>query len=204
MRRSLLLVALLAWGAPATSQSTSGMAAGGMDCRMLAAMPNAPMTVEACERQFAAYAQLMSALDTPGGERPGDERMTCATIADELKAMKVAGVSPANAAEGKAAGEDMMAVLKRAQAQAMGLAASQTARTAATAAVPGVGGAAAAANLAEQKALQERVAAELNPARRRVTEANMNSMNDLARSMRENPRFARLIKLAIERNCQYD
>ena len=198
MRRTVLLIALLACAAGVRSQSMPGM-----DCKALAAMPNAPMSVEACERQFGAYMQLMSAYETPGGERPGDERMTCANIGDEVKTMKFTGVSSANAAEGKAAGEDLMTALRRAQAQAMGLAAAQTGRTAATAALPGAGGTAAMANMAEQKALQDRVAAEIHPARERATQANANSMNDLAKAMRENPRLARLIRLAVERDCQF-
>ena len=58
------------------------------------------------------------------------------------------------------------------------------------------------ANMAEQKAFQERAAAQINPARERTMQANANSLGDLSKSMRENPRFARLIKLAGERNCQ--
>lgn len=181
--------------------------ASGMDCKMLARMPNAPMTVEQCERQMAIQAEMTGAMNAPGGERPGDDKLTCAQIVEELKTMRVGGVSPANAVESKSAGEDLKASVERAQAEAAALSATQTARNAGAAAasaagVPGVSAAANAANMAEQKALQDRVAAQVNPARQRAMQANANSMADLAKSMRENPRFARLIRLAGERNCQ--
>lgn len=175
-----------------------------IDCPMLARMPNAPMTVQACEKHMAAHQEMMSALEAPGGARPGDERMTCESIAAEMKTLKVSGVSAANAAEGEAAAKNAMAIMQRAQTEGMGMAATQTARSAAAAAVPGnaAGHAAATANLAEQKALQDRTAAQMNPARDRVMGANTNSMADLVKAMRANPRFARLLKLAGERNCQ--
>jgi len=50
--------------------------------------------------------------------------------------------------------------------------------------------------------MQERTAGHMNPARERLVVANTNSMADLVKAMRANPRFARLVKLAVERNCQ--
>jgi hypothetical protein len=38
---------------------------GAVDCRMLANMPGAPMSVEACERRMAAQAEMMSAMEAP-------------------------------------------------------------------------------------------------------------------------------------------
>jgi hypothetical protein len=130
--------------------------------------------------------------------------MTCDAIIAELKTMNVSGVSSANAAEGKAASENVMAIMQRAQLEAMGMVASQTARSAAAAAVPGNAGgqAAAMANMAEQKVLQDRLAAQMNPARDRLETANTNAMSDLVKAMRANPRFARLVKLAGERDCR--
>lgn len=176
---------------------------GALDCKMLAGIPNAPMTVEGCERMMASHMELMSALATPGGERPGDDALTCAQIVDEMKTLEVTGVSAANAAEGKAASESVMAIVQRAQAEGMALGAAGTARTAAAAAVPGnvAGGAAATANLAEQQALSNKTAAELAPARDRMNASVGNAMGDLAKSMRENPRFARLMQLTVQRNC---
>jgi hypothetical protein len=174
-----------------------------IDCQLLSRIPNAPMTVETCEKRMAAHLDLMSALETPGGERPGDDRMTCDAIAAEMKTLKVTGVSPTHAAEGEAAAGNAMSILQRAMAEGMGMMATQTARSAAAAAVPGnaPGNAAAMANMAEQKAMQDRLAGQLNPARERLEAANANSMGDLVKAMRANPRFARLVKMGGERNC---
>ena len=174
------------------------------DCSRLASMPNPPMSVATCEQMVKMQADMMGALNTPGGERPGDDKLTCAQIIEEMKSTRATGVSQANAAEGKAASEDLKAAMQRTQAEAAALSAAQSARSAAAAAVPSnaAGQAAAMANMAEQKAFQERAAAQINPARERTMQANANSMGDLSKSMRENPRFARLIKLAGERNCQ--
>ena len=54
---------------------------------------------------------------------------------------------------------------------------------------------------AESKALSGRASGEMATARQRMTQANIASMNDLARTLRENPRFARLLQLAQQRNC---
>lgn len=174
-----------------------------LDCRMLAGIPNAPMTVETCERRMAAHRDMMSALEAPGGERSGDARMSCDAIVAELKTINVSGVSAANAAEGAAAGEAVMAIMRRVQTETMGMMASQTARSAAAATIPGnvAGHTAATSNMAEQIAMQNRLAAELGPARERLDTASTNAMADLVRAMRANPRFARLVKLAGERNC---
>lgn len=174
------------------------------DCQMLARMPNAPMTVQTCEKRMAAHLEMMSALETPGGARPGDEQMTCEAIAAEIRTLKVVGVSAAHVAEGESAGKEVWSIMQRAMAEGMGMMAGQTARTVAAAAVPGnaAGHAAAIANQAEQKGLQDRTAAQLNPARDRLEVANTNSLLDLVNAMRANPRFARLVKLGGEHNCQ--
>jgi hypothetical protein len=188
----------------AHAQQAPAPAPAMLDCQMLARMPNAPMTVQTCEQRIAVHLDMMSALETPGGARPGDERMTCEAIAAELRTLKVSGVSAANAAAGQAAGQDVMAIMQRAMAEGMGLMAGQTARSAAAAVVPGnaAGHAAAMANQAEQKALQDRTAGQMGPARERMEVASTSATADLVKSMRANPRFARLLKLGGERNCQ--
>lgn len=175
-----------------------------IDCRMLARMPNAPMTLETCEQRMGVQFELMNALETPGGERRGDEAMTCDAIAAEIRTLNVSGVSAENAAAGEAAGQNVIAIMNRAMGEAAGMMTTQTARSAAAATVPGnvAGNTAAAANMTEQRALQERTAAQLGPARDRLEAANTNSMRDLANAMRGNPRFARLVKLGMARNCQ--
>ena len=203
MLRSLARVLLLvgAWG-PVAAQPT---APGSFDCRMLARIPNAPMTVETCERRMAAHAQMLSALDAPGGERPGDEHITCDQIAAEMKTMQVAGVSASTAAQGGAAAQDVMSIMQRAQAEAMGMMGAQTARSAAAGFVPGnaSGHAAAMANMAEQKAFQDRTAAQMAPARNRLENSATDAITELTQAMRANPRFARLISLGMRRECRW-
>ena len=200
---SLACLLLASLWAPAGHAQPAAPAADGMDCRMLAQMPNAPMTVEACQKRMAAHADMMGAMNTPGGERPGDERMTCDAISAEMKSMKVSGVTASNAAAGEAAGRDLQAVYNRAMAEGAAMMGAQTARSAAAAAMPGnaAGHAAAMANQAEQKALQDRTAAQMGPARARAEAASMAATADLTKAMRANPRFARLIRLAGERGC---
>lgn len=209
MKQAGTLVIVLAtivatgWPETAASQQMRATTPGALDCRALAGIPNAPLTVEVCEQWIAAQAVLQDALNTPGGERPGDEQLSCAQIIEEMKTLKVAGVSQENAAAGKAAGQDVMAIMQRAQAEAMGLAGAQSARTMAAAATGSnaVAGATATVNAAESKALSDRVGREMAEPRQRMMQANVASMNDLAKSMRENPRFARLMQLTIQRNC---
>jgi hypothetical protein len=200
----LPLVAGLALLPPARAQQAPSPAQGTIDCQMLARMPNAPMTVQTCEQRMAVHLEMMRAMEAPGGARPGDERMTCEAIVAEMRTLRVSGVSAANAAEGGAAGKEAMAIMQRAMTEAMGMMGAQTARTAAAAAVPGnaAGHAAAVANQAEQKALQDRSAGQMGPARERMEVANTQSTADLVKAMHANPRFARLLKLGGERNCQ--
>jgi hypothetical protein len=72
MLRSLARIVLIVAFGSATAQPTSP-SSDGVDCRMLA--------------------RMMRALETPGGARPGDERMTSGQNAADVKTMKVAGVS---------------------------------------------------------------------------------------------------------------
>ena len=202
---AIVVLALVAAMPPSSQgQGPQSAPASSSDCSKLADMPNPPMSVATCEQMVKMQADMMGALNTPGGERSGDDKLTCAQIVEEMKATRAAGVSQAHAAQGKAASDEMKAAMQGTQSEAAALAAAQTARSAAAATVPGnaAGQAAAMANLAEQKAMQERVNAQVSPARERVMQANANAMGDLANSMRENPRFARLIRLAAERNCQ--
>lgn len=178
-------------------------AAAGVDCQQLAAMPNAPMTVEACEARMAAFGNLGAAAATPGGARPGDGSMSCAQITAELQSSNFSGISRATAAESVAAGEELRAAQASAQARTVGLAGRQTAETAAASMGPNaVGGAVAAKQAAEQAALRQSVGAEMGPARERTAMANAASAQELAASLQANPRVATLIQLAAAKNCQ--
>lgn len=201
---AVLALALLPLLAPAqqTAQDLQ-RAAASLDCRQLAAMPNAPMTVEACEAQKAAFGNLGAAAATPGGARPGDASMSCEQIIAELQSSNFSGVSAATAAEGVAAGQAQQDAMASVQARAGALAARQTAETAAASAGPNaVQGAVAAKHEAEQAALRRSAVGEIRPAQTRTGLANAASAQELADSLRANPRVATLIQLATARNCQ--
>ncbi|RYZ73153.1 MAG: hypothetical protein EOP91_06080 [Lysobacteraceae bacterium] len=198
---ALASLPLLASAQQSAQDLQNGAAA--VDCAQLAAMPNAPITVEACEAQKAAFGNLGAAAAAPGGARPGDASMTCAQIIAELQASRFAGVSAQTAAEGVAAGEQLREAMASNQARAVGLAAAQTAGTAAASVAPNaVQGAGAMQHEAEQAALRRAAMAEIRPAQTRVGLANAASAQDLANSLQANPRAAALIQMAAARNCQ--
>lgn len=176
-----------------------------LDCSMLARMPNPPMSVEACEARKRSYGNLSQAAETPGGERPGDEAMTCTEIIAEMQASRFAGVSAGTAAEGAAAGTELRAAYEGGVTAAGTLAAKQGAETAALAMLPNaVQGVVAYQHAAEQQALAARNAAAIGPARDRVMAANAASSDELAASLRANPRFARLMQLVQARDCRFE
>lgn len=175
-----------------------------MDCTMLARMPNPPMSVAACQARKAAQANLDTAVDTPGGERPGDAAMSCTQVIAEMQSMQFAGVSEGTAHEGMAAGQQLRDAYQGGQARAGAMAARQTAETMAVGAMPNaVQGAVMYRHAAEQKALAAQNSAAIRPARERTAAANTTSMQELAASLQANPRFARLMALTQEKNCQY-
>lgn len=204
MLRSLLTLTVLELGIGLAMAQLPPPSADEMDCSMLSRIPNAPMTVQTCEKRMAVQRELMRAIDTPGGERAGDERLSCEAITAELKTLRVRGVSPDRVAAGEAAGGEVTALMQRAMAQSAAMMGAQTLRSAGAAAVPGnaAGHAAAAANMAEQKALQDRVGAQMGPARDRLERENTDAMAELTQALRTNPRFARLVKLGMQKDCQ--
>lgn len=176
-----------------------------LDCSMLARMPNPPMSMEACEARKRSYGNLSQAVDTSGGERPGDEAMTCTEIIAEMQASRFAGVGADTAAEGVAAGTELQAAYEGGVAAAGALAAKQGVETAAAAMLPNaVQGTVAYRHAAEQQALAARTTAAVGPARDRAMQANAASSDELAASLRANPRFARLMQLVQARNCQFE
>ena len=176
-----------------------------LDCSMLARMPNPPMSVAACEARKRSHGNLSDAVDTPGGERPGDEAMGCTDIIAEMQASRFAGVGTETAAESMAAGNELRAAYEGGQAAAGAMAARHALETAAVATLPNaVQGVVAYQHAAEQRALGERNSAAIGPARERTTEAISASSNELAANLRANPRFARLMQLVQERNCRFE
>ena len=69
----------------ANAKSTEGNTGGSMDCAKLAGMPNAPMSLEACEKLQGTQQAYNRAASDPSAQRPGDDQMSCAQITAELK-----------------------------------------------------------------------------------------------------------------------
>ena len=203
-----LLIAIAATLVSASALATGPAASPSIDCKALTSRPGAPMTFEQCQAQIAGHADLMQAMNQPGGERPGDDALSCDQITAELRAVGTAGVSRENRIESAAAGKQLQDAQNAQMAKAGALAAAQTTRSAGAAGVDLVtgsnvaGGTAAAQNAAEAAALQRQAQAELGAARDRTSRANANSRADLAAALRANPRMARLIDLAGRKNCQ--
>ena len=173
-----------------------------LDCSMLKRQPMPTMSVEDCEAMKASQAALSGAVATPGGERPGDEAMTCEQIIDEMRSSNFAGVSVDTANESKAAGEELQSTYERRNEMAQAMAARQTAATAAASLGPNaVQGAVAAANSAEQQALAADATRDMRGARGRAMAANSASALELSANLQANPRFARLMQLVMAKNC---
>ncbi len=191
---------------PATARDPAGPAFAqpdaAMDCSVLKRHPNPPMSVADCEAMKASQAALTGAVATPGGERPGDDAMTCEQIVDEMRSSNFAGVSVDTSEESKAACEELQTTVDRRNEMAQAMAARQAAATAAASLGPNaVQGAVAAANSAEQQALARDAMRDVHGARGRATAAIAASSLELAASLQANPRFARLMQLVMAKNC---
>ena len=143
MNARIALLAVIALAPAATAQLPT--TAPSVDCKAIAAQSGGRMTQAQCEQQFGGYAAMLEAMNQPGGQRPGDEAMTCAQIVAELQATPAQGVSREHATEGQAAAEDYKARMAKLQAEAAAASAAQAGVNAAAAAAGAVGGNAASA-----------------------------------------------------------
>jgi hypothetical protein len=188
--------------------------AGGMDCDQLAGMPNSIMSVESCKKMMGTRQAYNSALAAPGASRPGDESMTCAQISAEMSQMRGIGPSAAHVQEGNAAATDVQTTLARQSREVQKLGVEETAEIQAAAAADTAtevasgglvrGHAVAATQAAQDKrnqAVGERMLKEQLPKEQRMTTATGNVAQDMSQSLTSNPRYARLVQLAGERNC---
>jgi hypothetical protein len=184
-------------------------AAPSVDCAQLAKMPNAPMSFEACRQMMNSAASMESAMKDPAGQRPGDEAMACDQIKAEIMASGGVEMNREHLARAQSAGADYQAKSAKVQREGKALAAEQAATNLAVGAasfVPGVGNvvatAAAAKNMAETQAFSAHAQATLTPAQRALTGSTAVVVGDLAANMQDNPRQARLMSLAMQKNCR--
>jgi hypothetical protein len=171
-------------------------------------MPNAPMSVQACQQMMGAAGAIQGSVNDPSAARPGDEAMSCDQIKAEFLANGGMPLNRGHVAEAQAAGRDFQARTAKVQAEGNALAAEQSAANIAVAPaanLPVVGKAAQAAvdakNAAEQKAFNEHAQKELAPAYQRFGSATGQVLGDVAGDLQSNPRQGRLVYLAQQKKC---
>ena len=179
-----------------------------VDCAQIASMPNAPMSLETCQKMMNSAASMQGAMNDPAGMRPGDEAMSCDQIKAEFMASGGITMNRSHVAEGQAAASDYQSKSAKVQSEYAALVAQESATNVAAGAagmVPGVGKATQAAadakNTAEQKAFNAHAQAEMSPAAQRLTSSAGTELSDVAGNLQNDPRKARLISLATQKNC---
>lgn len=176
-------------------------------CDQMAAMPNAPMSPEACRSMLGMAQGMKTSGSDPSAMRPGDETLSCDQINAEMRSVARPMVSAETGAQARAAADAQMALMQKQQAEQKALIAGQMAvgvGAAALGMVPGGGYAAMAAQqamMAQQQAFAEKQAKEAAPVRAQTSQALTATTTEMTQAMRENPRFARLMNMSIEKSC---
>ena len=153
-------------------------------------------------------ASMQNSMNDPAGQRPGDEAMSCDQIKAEFLASGGIAMNKSHVAEGQAAASNYQSKSATVQSEYAALVAQESASNLAASAagfVPGVGQAAQAAadakNTAEQKAFNAHAQAEMTPATQRLASSTGTVVSDVATNLQNDPRKARLISLATQKNC---
>lgn len=176
-------------------------------CDQMASIPNAPMSVEACRSMIGMAQGMKTSGADPSAMRAGDESMSCEQITAEMRSSATPMVSAETGAQAQAAADAQMALMQKQQAETQGFIAGQMAMGVGVGAlgmVPGGGIAAMAAQqamMAQQQAFAQRQIQEAAPVRAQSSQAITATTTEMTQSMRENPRFARLMNMSIEKNC---
>jgi hypothetical protein len=170
-------------------------------------MPNAPMSAEACRSMIGMAQGMKTSGSDPSAMRAGDETLSCDQITAEMRSVATPMVSAETGARARAAADAELALRERQQAEAQGFVAGQMAMgvgAGALSMVPGGGYAAMAAQqamMAQQQAFAQKQAQDAAPVRAQTSQALTATSTEMTQAMRENPRFARLMNLSVEKNC---
>jgi hypothetical protein len=176
-------------------------------CDQIAAMPNAPMSAEACRSMIGMAKGMKTSAADPSAMRAGDENLSCDQINTEMRSVATPMVSAETAAQARVAGDAELALRERQQAEQKAFMAGQVAQgvgVGALGALPGGGYAAMAgqqAMMARQQAFAQKQAQDAAPVRAQTSQSITATTTEMTRGMQENPRFARLMSLSIEKNC---
>jgi hypothetical protein len=176
-------------------------------CDQMAAIPNAPMSAEACRSMIGMAQGMKTSGSDPSAIRAGDESLSCDQINAEMRSVATPMVSAETGARAQAAADAQMALMQKQQAEQKALIAGQMAvgvGTAALGMVPGGGYAAMAAQqamMAQQQAFAQKQIAEAAPVRAQTSQALTATTTEMTQGMQQNPRFARLMNMSIEKSC---
>ena len=176
-------------------------------CDQIASIPNAPMSPEACRSMMMMQQSMKAASSDPSAMRPGDENMTCEQITAEMKQVGGPMVSQETAAQARTAADAQLALMEKQNAEAKALMAQQMAvgiGAGALGMVPGGGIAAsaiAAGQQAQAQSFAQRQQAEAAPVYAQTSRSITATTTEMGQSMQNNPRFARLMQMTVDKNC---
>lgn len=185
------------------------------DCDQLAKTPSAPMSVESCRQMMSAAMGFARASQDKSAARPGDEAMNCAEIEREISTLPGIELSEKQLAENQTASTQYQQRVaeQMAEIKTMGTAAT-VATTAAHAEDIAVGLATGGvvnshmamatqqAALAAGMARSREMAQERQPQEQRFNRAMNETVQAEAGKLQTNPRYARLVQLAVNRDCK--
>jgi hypothetical protein len=197
------------------AKPAGGNMSGSMDCAKLASMPNAPMSVEACEKLQGTQQAYTQAASDPAAQRTGDDQLSCAQITAELKQQQYAAQDKTKVAELDATTKEQQKIIKKEEAilakrQAEAQAAVAAATAADTATELATGGLVSGHALnavektldAQDKVEKERVMREDLPTTQKMTSQTAGLGTDFGQQLQANPRLARLMQLADSKHCK--
>ena len=172
--------------------------------------PGMGMDKATCEQMNQASATYSAAQTDPSAVRPGDDAMTCDEIKAEFMTQPMQAPNAQHVAEAQSAVKSQMATQAKLQAEATAatatLSAEALAASAVSAANPLAGRAADQAVQAQQEATQAalnaQAKAELTPKAARTMQATGAIVGDMNAQLQSNPRIARLVYLANQKNCR--
>lgn len=198
---------------PSPQQSASGGPAP--DCAQIASMPNAPMTLDACQKMLASQQQYSAAAADPSASRPGDDELSCEQILAELRQQQISAPDKNKVAAAKDALAAEQAVNSKQSAEAAKDAVRQQAEVDAASAVDRTaemasfgmvqthaGDAVGKKIIAENEARSERFAKERHPTDQKLGSTTADLTSDVAGQLAANPRLARLVQLADTHHCK--
>jgi hypothetical protein len=198
-----------------SSTKPGGGMGGSMDCAKLASMPNAPMSVDACEKLQGTQQAYNQAASDPAAQRPGDEQMSCAQITAELKQQQYTAQDKTKVAELGATTKEQQqiihkeeVILAKRQAEAQTAVAAATAADTATELATGGLVSGHALNAVEKtldaqdKVEKERVMREDLPTTQKMISQTAGLGADFGQQLQANPRLGRLMQLADSKHCK--